>query len=89
MGVDSMLKVRYNDELLCFDDLDLEAMYEDEGAEGIVYRYGKDALKIYKDTCFRSRIGEADCIKLGTIATFRVLMPGNIIYDGDTDKFVG
>lgn len=84
-----MLKVRYNDELLCFDDLDLEAMYEDEGAEGIVYRYGKDALKIYKDTCFRSRIGEADCIKLGTIATFRVLMPGNIIYDGDTDKFVG
>lgn len=84
-----MLKIRYNGELLELSDEDLEYMYVDEGAEGVVYRHGKEALKIYKETCFRSRIGEADCIKLGTIATERVLMPGKIVYDGDTSDFVG
>ena len=84
-----MLKIYYDGKLLEFTDDEEEYMYLDEGAEGIVYRYGKDALKIYKDTCFRGRLDEEQCKKLGVISTKRILLPKGVIYSGDSKTFVG
>lgn len=84
-----MLKIFFDNELLEFDDEDLECMYVDEGLEGIVYKHGKDALKIYKDICYKYRLTEDDCIKLGTISTKRVLLPEKIIYGTDKKTFMG
>lgn len=84
-----MLKIYLGDELLEFDDDDLDYMYVDEGAEGVVYQYGRDAIKIYKPSCFRARLSKEECVRLGTISTKRVLMPQKIVYDGDVKTFIG
>lgn len=84
-----MLKIFFDGELLQFDEEDLEYMYVDEGAEGIVYRYGKDAIKIYKDTCFRSRLSEEECKRLGKLSTNRILLPQKIVYGEDCKTFIG
>lgn len=84
-----MLKIYFDGELLEFDDETLDYMYVNEGAEGEVYRYGKDAIKIYKPTCFRRRLNEEDCKKLGTILTKRILLPEKIVYSDDCKTFIG
>lgn len=84
-----MLKFYYNGELLEFTDDEEDYMYLNEGAEGIVYKYGDDAIKIYKPTCFRSRLNEEQCIRLGTISTKRILMPKGIAYSDDCKTFIG
>lgn len=84
-----MLKICFEGKLLEFSDDEEEYMYLDEGAEGTVYRYGKDALKIYKGTCFRGRLDEEQCKKLGVISTKRVLLPREVIYGEDCKTFIG
>lgn len=84
-----MLKIYFDGKLLEFDDETLDYMYLDEGAEGIVYRYKKDAIKIYKPCCFRSRLNEEQCERLGTISTKRILLPEKIAYEEDCRTFIG
>ena len=84
-----MLKFYYNGELLEFTDDEEDYMYLNEGAEGIVYKYGDDAIKIYKPTCFRSRLNEEQCVRLGAISTKRILMPKRIAYSDDCKTFIG
>ena len=84
-----MLKIYFDGKLLEFSDDSLKRMYINEGAEGIVYRYGDDAIKIYKPYCFTSRLNEEQCKKLGTISTKRVLVPEKIAYADDCKTFIG
>ena len=84
-----MLKIYYKDEFLEFIEDELDYMYLDEGAEGIVYKYGKDAIKIYKDFCFRSRLTRDECVKLSGFKTERVQVPSNIVYGEDMKTFLG
>ena len=84
-----MLKIYFDGEFLEFDDQDLDYMYVDEGAEGIVYKYGKDAIKIYKDYCFRSRLTGEECEKLSGFTTKRIQLPEKIVYGEDAKTFIG
>lgn len=84
-----MLKIYFDGELLELDDETLDYMFIDDGAEGDVYRYGKDAIKIYKKHCCRSRLDEEQCRKLGTISTKRILLPEKIVYGEDCKTFIG
>lgn len=83
-----MLRIFLDNEFLEFDDEDLDIMYIDEGCEGVVYKYGVDAIKIYKNTCFFSRLGLEECQQLKLIKTKRILLPEKIVY-GDDNEFMG
>ena len=84
-----MLKFYYDGKLLEFNDEEEEYMYLDEGAEGVAYKYGNDVIKIYKRTCFRSRLDEEQCTRLRTISTERILLPRKIAYGDDAKTFMG
>lgn len=84
-----MMKIYFDGEFLEFDEEDLDYMYIDEGAEGIVYKYGKDAIKIYKDYCFRSRLTGEECEKLSSFTTKRIQLPEKIVYGEDAKTFIG
>lgn len=84
-----MLKIYFDGKLLEFDEDMLDYMYLDEGAEGIVYRYGNDVIKIYKNSCFRGRLKEDQCKTLSGITTRRVLLPRKVVYGEDEETFIG
>ena len=83
------MRILLGDKLLEFTDLELDYMYLDEGNESVVFKYGNDALKIYKEFCHKERLAEEDALRLSCISTERILMPKEIIRDADTGKFIG
>lgn len=83
------MRIYVGEKLLELSDTDLENMYVNEGKEAFVYRYGDEALKIYKDERVKLRLDEEDTIKLSEISTERVLLPKEVIYDDDFVTFKG
>ena len=83
------MRILLGDKLLEFSEEELDYMYIDEGNESIVFRYGEDALKIYKEFCRKERLAEEDVLRLSEISTERILMPKEIIRDAVTGRFMG
>lgn len=83
-----MLKIYFDDELLEFNEEELDYMYIDEGAEAIVYKYGNDALKVYRDIRCR-RLSEKDTLSLCALSTKRILLPEKAIYGVEPKIFKG
>ena len=83
------MKILLGDKLLEFTDEELDYMYLGEGNEAVVFKYGNDALKIYKDYCQKERLAEEDVLRLSGITTERILMPKEIIRDAVTGRFMG
>ena len=83
------MRILLGDKLLEFTEEELDYMYIDEGTESEVFRYGQDALKIYKKYCPKERLGLEDVVELSKIPTKRFLMPKEIIRDADTMEFIG
>ena len=83
------MRILLGEELLEFDEEQLNYMYIDEGNESEVYRYGDTALKIYKPYCSKERLGLDDVVELSKIPTKRFLMPKEVIRDADTLEFIG
>ncbi len=84
-----MLRILFEGELLEFSEDELNYMYLDEGNESEVYRYGREALKIYKPYCRKDRLSEEDVLRLSKIYTQRLLLPNVAIKNADTLAFVG
>lgn len=74
------MKICIGDEVLLLFPEDLEKMYINEGVEAKVYRHGDEALKIYRDYCFKPRLDENSVTRLSSIPTKRVLLPKRSIY---------
>lgn len=83
------MRILLGDELLEFDEEQLDYMYIDEGNESEVFRYGDSALKIYKKYCPKERLSLDDVVELSKIPTKRFLMPKEVIRDADTLEFIG
>lgn len=81
--------VYIGNECFDFDEDDLEYMYIDEGDEALVYRHGMQALKIYRDYCYKPKLDESNTKKLTNIKTKRILMPRCPIYVGTKNNFKG
>ena len=84
-----MKRIYVGDELLELDDETLDYMYIDEGNEAEIYRYGQDALKLYKNHCTKIRLNEEAARYLSNIPTERFLMPKEIIRDAYDLEFIG
>lgn len=85
-----MLRIYVGDELLELTDDDLDMMYVDEGKEAVVYKYGDEALKIYKPRCRKIRLDEDTASKYSEITNMkRILLPKRIIRNADEDLFCG
>ena len=82
------MKLYYDGELLCFSERDLDYMYLSEGTEGIVYRYKRDALKVYKEFSCKDRLDEETAKELTLIKTSRILLPRKLLHN-ISSKFVG
>ena len=83
------MRILLGEELLEFDEEQLDYMYIDEGNESEVYRYGDTALKIYKPYCPKERLSLDEVVELSKIPTKRFLMPKEVIRDADTLEFIG
>lgn len=83
------MRILLGEELLEFDEEQLDYMYLDEGNESEVFRYGDSALKIYKKYCPKERLSLDEVIELSKIPTKRFLMPKEVIRDADTLEFIG
>ncbi len=83
------MRILLGEELLEFDEEQLDYMYIDEGNESEVFRYGDSALKIYKKYCPKERLSLEDVVELSKIPTKRFLMPKEVIRDADTLEFIG
>lgn len=83
-----IMEVYYDGELINFSERDLDYMYLDEGTEGIVYRYKKDALKIYNEFSSKCRLDEDTARELTLIGTNRILLPRKLLHN-ISSKFVG
>lgn len=75
-------------ELINFSNDDLDYMYINEGTEGIIYKYKKDALKVYKDFSVKSRLDEDTAKEFTLINTNRILLPRKLLYN-ISSKFIG
>ena len=84
-----MLRIYVGDTFVELSDSDMEESYISEGKEGIVYRYGDKALKIYKEFCNKGRLDEDETLILSEISTKRVLLPRDLIYGEDRVTFRG
>lgn len=82
------MKIYVGEEFLDLDEDTLDYMYIDEGNESEIYRYGKDALKIYKRFCHKDRLDEDTTTILSGISTERMLLPKEIIRD-ESGNFIG
>ena len=65
-------------------------MYIDEGKESCVYKFGNEALKIYRPTCDKNRLNEssADILSHYSSIMKRILLPKRLVYD-DGYNFCG
>lgn len=71
-------------------DIDLDYMYIDEGSEACVYKYGCEALKIYKPEDNKNRLSESSASTLSEYSSLmkRILLPKRLVYD-DGYNFCG
>ena len=71
------MKCCVNDKIYMISD----DYYENEGTEGIIYRIGNTAYKIYKQNrSSKDKLSEEDVKYLSNIDTKRIIMPENPIY---------
>lgn len=69
-------------------------LISNSGTEGNVYRVGDKAAKIYRELCFKDRLGPLSIDIMSEIKTERILMPQEKIYDenrrfnGYTTKYI-
>lgn len=77
------MKLYIGEKLVEFSEKELNKMYVDEGYEAVVYKYGEDALKIYKSYCYKERLNDEGVTLLSQYSslTKRILLPKDSIYD--------
>lgn len=83
------MRLFLGNELLDLTKEDLQKLYVDQGMEAIVYKYGDEAIKIYKEHCSKVRLDEASAIGLSEIYTERILLPRRILRIAENNKFNG
>lgn len=77
-----------DNEKVNFSDIELRERYINEGSEGTLYQYGKEAIKVYKDDFYMKRLNEVEAKKLSKIPTKRILLPKRMVYNSDKE-FIG
>ena len=83
------MKIFVGDELLEFSAEELKYMYVDHGKEAMVFRYKDEALKVYKKNIRKGTLSEDEAKELSVIETERILLPKRMIYDYETEQFLG
>ena len=82
------MKLFLGEERINIPDSEFYSSYIGEGAEGIIYQYGKEAIKIYEEEYYGKRLNEEEASKLSKIETKRILLPRRLVYD-EKRRFIG
>ena len=69
--------------LLDMNDEELDALYLNEGSEGVIYKYNDTVLKIYKDNPLISKLSKEEIDELKNLKLKRFLVPSESLTDSD------